>query len=115
VIESAATKPARRYTVGERIEAAKLVRDDVYVQDAVGRAETRLAAARAYYFHVMGDLWVTLLAGRQPSERQVALFTAAYCARRRRLRGCGAARLIRRQAARPSIRRDHSIAACATS
>jgi alkylation response protein AidB-like acyl-CoA dehydrogenase len=78
VIESAATKPARRYTVGERIEAAKLVRDDVYVQDAVGRAETRLAAARAYYFHVMGDLWVTLLAGRQPSERQVALFTAAY-------------------------------------
>jgi alkylation response protein AidB-like acyl-CoA dehydrogenase len=78
VIESAATKPARRYTVGERIEAAKLLRDDVYVQDAVGRAETRLAAARAYYFHVMGDLWVTLLAGRQPSERQVALFTAAY-------------------------------------
>ena len=78
VIESAATKPARRYTVGERIEAAKLLRDDVYVQDAVGRAETRLAAARAYYFHVMGDLWVTLLTGRQPSERQVALFTAAY-------------------------------------
>jgi alkylation response protein AidB-like acyl-CoA dehydrogenase len=78
VIESAATKPARRYTVGERIEAAKLLRDDVYVQDAVGRAETRLAAARAYYFHVMGDLWATLLAGRQPSERQVALFTAAY-------------------------------------
>jgi alkylation response protein AidB-like acyl-CoA dehydrogenase len=78
VIESAATKPARRYTIGERIEAAKLLRDDVYVQDAVGRAETRLAAARAYYFHVMGDLWVTLLAGRQPSERQVALFTAAY-------------------------------------
>jgi alkylation response protein AidB-like acyl-CoA dehydrogenase len=78
VIESAATKPARRYTVGERIEAPKLLRDDVYVQDAVGRAETRLAAARAYYFHVMGDLWVTLLTGRQPSERQVALFTAAY-------------------------------------
>ena len=78
VIESAATKPARRYTVGERIEASKLLRDDVYVQDAVGRAETRLAAARAYYFDVMGDLWVTLLAGRRPSERQVALFTAAY-------------------------------------
>ena len=55
-----------------------MLRDDVYVQDAVGRAETRLAAARAYYFDVMGDLWVTLLAGRQPSERQVALFTAAY-------------------------------------
>jgi alkylation response protein AidB-like acyl-CoA dehydrogenase len=78
LIESAAAKPARRYTVGEHIEAAKLLRDDVYVQDAVGRAETLLAAACAYYFHVMGDLWVTLLGGRQPSERQVALFTSAY-------------------------------------
>jgi alkylation response protein AidB-like acyl-CoA dehydrogenase len=78
VIESAAAKPARRYTIGERIEAAKLLRDDVYVQEAVGRAETLLASARAYYFDVMGDLWVTLLNGRQPSERQLALFTSAY-------------------------------------
>jgi len=78
VIESAAAKPARRYAIGERIEAAKLLRDDVYVQEAVGRAETLLASARAYYFDVMGDLWVTLLNGRQPSERQLALFTSAY-------------------------------------
>jgi len=77
-IESAAGKPARRYTVGERIEAPKMLRDDVYVQDAVGRAETLLAAARAYFFDVMGDLWATLLDGRQPSERQLALFTSAY-------------------------------------
>jgi indole-3-acetate monooxygenase len=78
VIESAAGKPARRYTVGESIEAPKVLRDDVYVQEAVGRAETLLAAARAYFFHVMGDLWATLLDGRQPSERQLALFTSAY-------------------------------------
>jgi indole-3-acetate monooxygenase len=78
VIESAAAKPARRYMVGERIEAAKLLRDEVHVQEAVGRAETLLAAARAHYFEVMGDLWATLLHGRQPSERQVALFTSAY-------------------------------------
>jgi len=78
VIERAAAKPARRYTVGERIEPAKLLRDDVYVQEAVGCAETRLAAARAYYFDVMGDLWLTLLDGRPPSERQLALFTSAY-------------------------------------
>jgi alkylation response protein AidB-like acyl-CoA dehydrogenase len=77
-VESMAAKPARRYTVGERIEPAKLLRDDVYVQGAVGRAETLLAAARAHYFHVMGDLWLTLLAGGQPSERQLALFTTAY-------------------------------------
>jgi alkylation response protein AidB-like acyl-CoA dehydrogenase len=48
------------------------------VQEAVGRAETLLAAARAYFFDVMGDLWATLLDGRQPSERQLALFTSAY-------------------------------------
>jgi alkylation response protein AidB-like acyl-CoA dehydrogenase len=78
VIENAAGKPARRYTVGERIEAPKMLRNDVYVQEAVGRAETLLAAARAYFFDVMGDLWATLLDGRQPSERQLALFTSAF-------------------------------------
>jgi len=78
VIESAAAKPARRYTVGERIEPPKVLRDDVYVQEAIGRAETLLAAARAYFFDVMGDLWATLLAGQKPSERQLALFTTAY-------------------------------------
>ena len=78
LIESTAAKPARRYTLGERIEAPKVLRDDVYLQEAVGRAETLLAAARAYYFDVMGDLWATLLDGRQPSDRQVALFTTAF-------------------------------------
>ena len=78
LIASAAVKPARRYTVGERIEAPKVLREDVYVQEAVGRAETLLAAARGYLFDVMGDLWATLLDGRQPTERQLALFTTAY-------------------------------------
>jgi alkylation response protein AidB-like acyl-CoA dehydrogenase len=78
VIASAAGKPARRYTVGEHIEPPKLLRDEVYVQDAVGRAETLLAAVRAYYFDIMGDLWTTLVEGRQPSDRQLALFTTAF-------------------------------------
>jgi len=78
LVESAAAKPARRYTLGERIEAPKVLRDDVYVQETVGRAETLLAAARAHYLDTMGDLWATLLDGRQPSERQIALFTSAY-------------------------------------
>jgi alkylation response protein AidB-like acyl-CoA dehydrogenase len=75
---SAAAKPARRYTLGERIEPPKVQRDDIYVQEAVGRAETLLAAARAYYFDVMGDLWATMVDGRPPSDRQIALFTSAY-------------------------------------
>jgi indole-3-acetate monooxygenase len=78
LIGSAATKPARRYTLGERIEAPKALRDDVYVQAAVGSAETLLAAARAHYFDVMGDLWATLLDHRRPSDRQVALLISAY-------------------------------------
>ena len=78
LVEAAAGKPARRYMVGEHIEPPKVLRDDVYVQEAVGRAETLLTAARAYYFNVMGDLWVTLLDGRQPSERQLALFDSAF-------------------------------------
>jgi alkylation response protein AidB-like acyl-CoA dehydrogenase len=77
-VGSAASRPARCYTIGDAIELPKAVCDDVYVQEAVGRAETQLAAARAYYFDVMGDLWNTLIEGGQPSERQVALFTSAF-------------------------------------
>jgi alkylation response protein AidB-like acyl-CoA dehydrogenase len=78
LVASALAKPARRYTSGVHIEPAKRQCEDVYVQDVVGRAETMLAAARAYYFRVMGDLWATLVAGGQPSPRQLALFTTAF-------------------------------------
>jgi alkylation response protein AidB-like acyl-CoA dehydrogenase len=78
LIESAAAKPARRYTLGERVEAAKVLRDDVYVQEAVGRAEALLTSARAHVFDVVGDLWASLVDGRQPSDRQLALFTTLY-------------------------------------
>jgi indole-3-acetate monooxygenase len=77
LVASALAKPARRYTSGVRIEPAKRQCEDVYVQEVVGRAETMLAAARAYYFQVMGDLWATLVAGGAPSPRQQALFTTA--------------------------------------
>jgi alkylation response protein AidB-like acyl-CoA dehydrogenase len=75
LIQTAAGKPARRYTLGERVEAPKVLRDDVYVQDAVARAETLLTSARAHTFDVVGDLWASLLDGRQPTDRQLALFT----------------------------------------
>jgi alkylation response protein AidB-like acyl-CoA dehydrogenase len=76
--ETAAGKPARRYTLGERVEAPKALRDEVYVQDAVGRAETLLTSARAHAFDVVGDLWASLLDEREPTERQLALFTTLY-------------------------------------
>jgi alkylation response protein AidB-like acyl-CoA dehydrogenase len=77
LIDSAAKKPARRYTLGDKLEPPKVQRDDVFVQDAVGRAETQLASARAYQFEVMGDLWSTLVNGGQPSPMQLARFTTA--------------------------------------
>jgi indole-3-acetate monooxygenase len=49
VIESAAGKPARGYTVGERIEPPKLLRDDVYAQEAVGRAETSRSSSSIFF------------------------------------------------------------------
>ena len=75
LIETASARPARRYTVGDRPEPPKTVRDDVFVQDAVGRADTLLTSARAYLFDVMGDFWETLVNGGPPSEVQIARFS----------------------------------------
>jgi alkylation response protein AidB-like acyl-CoA dehydrogenase len=78
LIETSNNRPARRYTVGERLEPSKMMRDDVFIQDAVGRADTMLTSARAYLFEVMGDFWDTLLSGREPTPAQVARFTTTH-------------------------------------
>src|SRR5262249_29992439 len=53
VIESAATKPTRRYSVGERIEAAKLLRDDVHRARGRGTRRDPFSPPRARnYFGV---------------------------------------------------------------
>jgi indole-3-acetate monooxygenase len=67
LIETATNKNARRYTVGDRLEAPKMMRDDVFIQDAVGRADTMLTSARAHLFEVMGDFWDTLARGHEPN------------------------------------------------
>jgi alkylation response protein AidB-like acyl-CoA dehydrogenase len=77
LIEMAGRKPARRFTSGNQLEPAKIMRDDVFVQDAVGRAEALLGSARAYQFETMGDLWQSLVDGREPTPVQIARFTAA--------------------------------------
>jgi alkylation response protein AidB-like acyl-CoA dehydrogenase len=75
LIETASARPARRYTVGDRPEPLKAVRDDVFVQDAVGRADTLLTSARAYLFDVMGEFWEALVNGGPPSNVQIARFS----------------------------------------
>jgi len=78
VIENAGRKPARRMILGERGEPPKLLREEVFVQESVARAETLLGAARSYLFDVIGDLWATLVDGSKPSPFQQARFITAY-------------------------------------
>jgi indole-3-acetate monooxygenase len=78
MIENAGRKPARRMILGDHGEPAKLLREEVFVQESVARAETMLGAARAYLFDVVGDLWATLVDGKQPSAVQQARFLTAY-------------------------------------
>jgi indole-3-acetate monooxygenase len=78
VIENASRKPARRMVIGERGEPPKLLREEVFVQESVARAEAMLGAARSYLFDVVGDLWATLVNGQQPSPVQQARFLSAY-------------------------------------
>lgn len=42
-----------------------LVREDPILQARIGRAETALAAARAFLIETVGELWDTLVAGRE--------------------------------------------------
>ena len=66
-----------------------MMRDDVFIQDAVGRADTMLTSARAYLFEVMGDFWYTLVSGSEPTHPNCPLHDYAYL-RRGRLRRRGA-------------------------
>jgi indole-3-acetate monooxygenase len=78
VIDNAERKPARRMILGERSERPKQLREEVFVQESVARAETMLGAARSYLFDVIGDLWATLLQGCPLSPVQQAHFITAY-------------------------------------
>ena len=78
VIENAGRKPARRMILGEQSEPPKLLREEVFVQESVARAETLLGAARSYLFEVIEDLWATLVDEHKPSAIQQARFITAY-------------------------------------
>jgi alkylation response protein AidB-like acyl-CoA dehydrogenase len=78
LIEFATSKAARRYTLGEQLEPPKMMRDDVFIQEAVGRAEIMLTSARAHFFEVMGDLWTTLVNANEPTPAQIARFTTHH-------------------------------------
>jgi indole-3-acetate monooxygenase len=69
----AGTRPRRMTTVGGKLQAGEL-RDDGFVQDSAGRAESTLAAARAYLFATISEFWDTLVARREIPPRLLAHF-----------------------------------------
>jgi alkylation response protein AidB-like acyl-CoA dehydrogenase len=73
----AGTRPRRLTTVGGKLQAGEL-RDDAFVQDAVGRAEAILAAARAYLFNTMSEVWDELVGGREIPPRLLAHFLMVH-------------------------------------
>lgn len=78
----AGTRPRRLTTVGGKLQAGEL-RDDAFVQDAVGRAEAILAAARAYLFNTISEVWDELVGGREIPPRPLAHFLDGAFARLR--------------------------------
>lgn len=68
----AGPKPSRITALGGQGTTPRTLRDEEFVQDAVGRAAAILGAARAYAFAVIGELWETLEAGRELGPQQWA-------------------------------------------
>ncbi len=54
-----------------------LLRDEVYAQTMIARAEGLVGAARAYVFERMEDIWRTLVAGQRLALKQRALYRLA--------------------------------------
>jgi alkylation response protein AidB-like acyl-CoA dehydrogenase len=55
-----------------------MLRDDVFVQESVARADAILAAARAYVLGLIEDMWGTLVDGRELSPLQLARFSTVH-------------------------------------
>jgi alkylation response protein AidB-like acyl-CoA dehydrogenase len=78
LIEQAGRKPARAMLQGNGREPAKLLGEEVFVQESLARAETLLGSARAYLFDVVGDIWKTLEEGKALTNAQQARFITMY-------------------------------------
>lgn len=71
---AAGERPSRITTIGGKVTPLRTLRDEPFVQDAVGRAAAMIGSARAYLYNTIGDLWEAIRAGREPSPAQFAEF-----------------------------------------
>lgn len=69
-----ADKPSRQVTLDGRFVPVRQLREESFVQDAVGRAAAMIGAAKSYLYSVVESIWRTLRAEGQPSSKQMAQF-----------------------------------------
>jgi indole-3-acetate monooxygenase len=74
----AGTKPARASAVDGTVRPAHQLRDEEYVQAAVGKAEIMLCAARGCLFETVGSVYEALSARQPISARLGAQFNAVH-------------------------------------
>jgi len=67
-------RPARMTFINGEMTPPRHLCDEFFVQDAIGRAASKLAAARAYLYSTIEGLWQTLNSGAEPQPEQVAHF-----------------------------------------
>ncbi len=70
----AGEKPSRQVTLNGRFVPVRQLREEGFVQDAVGRASAMIGAAKAYLYTVVEDIWQTIQSGREPTPIQAAQF-----------------------------------------
>lgn len=67
-------RPSRLTVKDGVLTGTNTLREQAFVQDAIGRAAALIGSARAYLYTSIGDLWSTLSAGQPPSPMQYAEF-----------------------------------------
>jgi alkylation response protein AidB-like acyl-CoA dehydrogenase len=71
---AAAERPSRITAINGKVTPLRSLRDEAFVQDAVGRAAAMIGSARAYLYDTIGDVWRALQAGHELSPAQFAGF-----------------------------------------
>ena len=83
LIEAATNKMARRYTVGDHLEPAKMMRDDVFIQEAVGvltLCSPPHAPTYSRSWATCGRLWSVVGNPRPPKSRASPLLIRTWLA-----------------------------------
>lgn len=71
---AAGERPSRITAINGKVTPLRSLRDEAFVQDAVGRAAAMIGSARAYLYDTIGEVWRALQSGRELSPERLAGF-----------------------------------------